>query len=816
MYYLLMENFSNYKNRICNKRNTVIEYIDIMELNHYRFLENSTINTNFNTRDGIIMEHDFPLQYPEESDLNPDYLIVYKYDGSDKEIVSRWFVIKRRLKSGHQYNLILKRDVVADYKELVMTAPAFIEKGMTTSGSFCIYNHENMTFNQIKKADISIKDASNSAWIVGYLANDHTALTNETFAYNEDYDMVISGNIENWAYYDLCSGTEMTSVDVWKSTWEFVLKPDVFSNSGIFTWNKDSQTVTYGYWTNDHWWTPSLPSYEVLEQMSWSSFYSLSDINDYVQSANPSFVSYSRYNTFKNNYVGKRIKFDNGIYTITVNENSALDTDWILEPTDSSLYTYVYNRTIALMTFAYGTNYISGTWNHPFHYKLYRNKFTASAEIISPPGTYTYSIPTSVNDLNDAPYKMFAIPYYTGENTFELKINSNTPFEANKELMLKWAYDIIQKMGGVGQSGSHAYDLQLLPYCPISNFSGITPGDGVVVTNKTENYDFIYLKDSNSNNVGACFFCESSSKEFILTDSKYTHEVSDYKIENETQFWRVCSPNYASVFEFSPAKNRGVIYWNIRYTYKPYIPFIQVYPFFSGLYQSNYKDNRGLIVSGDFSLSVVSDPWTNYQLNNKNYLLAFDRQIENLEITQSVQRVNEVFGALAGSVKGGVMGGITGGMATGGNPAGAVAGAVMGTVTSLAGGILDFTNNERLRKETIDYTKDQFGYSLQNIQALPNTLNKVTSIVANSKLFPFIEKYDCSDEERTALINKLKYNSMTIMKVGKIEDFLQRNPYENKLIYVKAKLIRLEEMGTNADIAEALSEELDKGVYFKV
>ena len=155
-------------------------------------------------------------------------------------------------------------------------------------------------------------------------------------------------------------------------------------------------------------------------------------------------------------------------------------------------------------------------------------------------------------------------------------------------------------------------------------------------------------------------------------------------------------------------------------------------------------------------------------------------------------------------------------MATGGNPAGAVAGAVMGTVTSLAGGILDFTNNERLRKETIDYTKDQFGYSLQNIQALPNTLNKVTSIVANSKLFPFIEKYDCSDEERTALINKLKYNSMTIMKVGKIEDFLQRNPYENKLIYVKAKLIRLEEMGTNADIAEALSEELDKGVYFKV
>ena len=60
------------------------------------------------------------------------------------------------------------------------------------------------------------------------------------------------------------------------------------------------------------------------------------------------------------------------------------------------------------------------------------------------------------------------------------------------------------------------------------------------------------------------------------------------------------------------------------------------------------------------------------------------------------------------------------------------------------------------------------------------------------------------------------FNSMTIMKVGKIEDFLQRNPYENKLIYVKAKLIRLEEMGTNADIAEALSEELDKGVYFKV
>ena len=169
---------------------------------------------------------------------------------------------------------------------------------------------------------------------------------------------------------------------------------------------------------------------------------------------------------------------------------------------------------------------------------------------------------------------------------------------------------------------------------------------------RTGNIYYIVLKDNSNTMKGMCFFPKLSTKEIYLGFNKYKVNIEDYKLENECDMYRLCSPNYSSVFEFNPAKNDGIEGYNVRFTYKPYQPFIQVAPKFNRLYGQDFKDDRGLILSGDFSLDVISDAWTNYKLQNKNYLLAFDRQIENLEITQEVQRVNEVFGAIAGTMKG--------------------------------------------------------------------------------------------------------------------------------------------------------------------
>ena len=143
-----------------------------------------------------------------------------------------------------------------------------------------------------------------------------------------------------------------------------------------------------------------------------------------------------------------------------------------------------------------------------------------------------------------------------------------------------------------------------------------------------------------------------------------------------------------------------------------------------------------------------------------------------------------------------------------GGSAGAVAGGVVGTVGSLVGGIADLEMQKALHNEALDFSRDNFGFQLGNIKALPNTLNKVSSIVANSKLFPFVEYYTCTDEEKKAFDDKLKYNGMTIGRIGHILDF----KHQDAQTYVKGQIIRLE---GNFDTHEAneIANEFMKGWY---
>ena len=133
---------------------------------------------------------------------------------------------------------------------------------------------------------------------------------------------------------------------------------------------------------------------------------------------------------------------------------------------------------------------------------------------------------------------------------------------------------------------------------------------------------------------------------------------------------------------------------------------------------------------------------------------------------------------------------------------------VMGTGTSLAGGIMDVNMQQALHNEALDFARDNFGYQLGNIKALPNTLNKVSSIVANSKLFPFVEYYTCTNEERQAFEDKLKYNGMSIGRIGHILDF--KHPAMQT--YIKGQIIRLEGKFDTHMINE-IANEFNKGWY---
>ena len=787
MHYVLLSNYNNYYNRTYKRNDTYQEYINASASNILG-IEKSY---NFNIKDGVNLDHIFNVNSNVDE---PNYCLLL--NETDNSIVSRWFVLEWEKVRGNQYHAILRRDLLADNYEAITTAPCFIEKGYVGPQDSAIFNKENITVNQIKTSETLLKDDSKTAWIVGYIAQDHPALSDKQFTLDPEVDMVISGNFSDWSYAGWCDGLEHSAFDADKTNYRINFdayrQHFGFVNKSI-EFTKDTHSSYEPMSTqNDRWTVSDISKLETFLNGSWWQTYNISTISTHLETEYPDYATNSEFQTLLN-YVNKRIQFNDGVYSLSISYTSGLDGDYHYEDTTSNLYQYIYGVTNAALDYT-----ISNTNRYPFMYKLYRTRFTVTAtKLESVQGSYKYNLPQTVRKLDDAPYKMFCMPYYTGKYTYRFSVDGSSYINVDKDVQMAWAMSIAKELG------NSLYDLQILPYCPISNWEMATER-AIWSKGKTVDVDYVVLKGASDLNYGYCSFCDVSSKEQFL---KYPVEVLDYKIENQCDMYRLCSPNYASVFEFNAARNGGIEGYNVRYTYKPYQPFINVAPKFGRLYGNDFKDNRGLILSGDFSLPIVTDAWVNYQLQNKNYLLSFDRQIENMEVNYGWQRAQGIANAVVGTIQGGTTGTMAGGMT--GGATGAVIGGVLGAGASLAGGIADLNMQSGLHNEALDFARDNFGFQLGNIKALPNTLNKVSSIVANSKLFPFVEYYTCTEEERQAFHDKLTYNGMTIGRIGKIEKFL--NP-GNIQTYVKGQLIRLEGKYDTHEINE-IANEFMKGWY---
>ena len=183
----------------------------------------------------------------------------------------------------------------------------------------------------------------------------------------------------------------------------------------------------------------------------------------------------------------------------------------------------------------------------------------------------------------------------------------------------------------------------------------------------------------------------------------------------------------------------------------------------------------------------------------------FDRQIKNMDVQNDINlqgafvqnMLAPVIGGASGAAAGAQMGGKLGALA--GTGIGAIGGAVTASV--------DFKNTLRMMEENRQYKIDMYGYNLQNIQAIPTSLTKTSALTYNTRVWPFIEYYTCTDAERSALADKMKYNGMTIMKIGKLTDYLLG---EDK--FYKGQLIRLN-IKVDSHMAYEIYNELNKGVY---
>lgn len=799
--YLL--NFNNYYNR----------QIKLFELlsNYTEFLckgstyGNNPINgVNFNPGNGINS-----AQVINWDGDNPDYIIAA--DGN--EIISRWYVIQsERLRNG-QFRLVLYRDLVADYYEEVMRAPMFIEKGYVNPNDSAIWNSEEGSFNEIKTYEHLLKDSTKCPWIVGYVAPPKDT---ESFKFNYGgepaYDFY-APTLEEFELYNFLGESK-------KKSWITGLPTYIF--------NVEYTTTEGGF------------SFDIKDTVMFNSngLIEHSEGSLDLDSAHSALVVDNIYDFKKYLYYqGAATLYSTAINQFSIQTNTELMYN-LIDIKDKILKTdaaYYKLNAISLskpketkkvgINSNLGKGYISILNSTNAHYRegkpanedlvdpgdadansfMFRYKSTEiyiEYEIISFLGKEEATFPKARPVLNDAPYCMFCIPY------------GSIGFKHEDTLYATEAASALNVATGIAQGlGSAIYDLQLLPYCPIE-LVRTTLSDSTYLDLDDQDIESevspMYFDNFNT----IMFFARKSAGSFNITYNYYLNRDNAirYKVMQQTTKFRLCSPNYAGVFEYNPYKftdNLATI--NVDYTYKPYQPYIHLNPNFSGLYGQDFDDCRGLICGGDYSLPISADAWKQYELNNKNYQLAFDRQIENMEVNNAIQKIREKWGIATGTVSGGVSGASAGFM-SGGGGWGAAIGGVIGTGASLAGGLLDYAYNEQLREEAIDYTKDQFGYQLGNIKAIPYTLAKVSAYNINNKVFPFIEVYEATAEEREALTNKIIYNGMSIGRIGKLSDYIPNKPI-SEWGYFKGQIIRLEDLGDDFLVANTLANELNKGVY---
>lgn len=864
--FIVLYNFNKYYNRKIYRLNSFEDYQALITdpgdgINEAPYDGFILENTNFDITDGVFAKHVINIRKTDPTFFKmeqPDYLVMeeeYKtqitlpggrlgYLTTKK--LSRWFVLEAvRLRRG-QYELSLRRDLLADYYNEVLSAPVFIEKGNPLVSDPAIFNKEPFTFNQIKKNELLLNfnklSGKGKGWIVGYLAKEETPsaigpcvgrakLPADILDYDSDLPAGLKTALSNGSGY-MYNGKFALENYVRFNTGEVVIPPGV---QRLFTkiWLYDfGNTVSWGIPSNayeniytgyvhfdNNWSRYTIAEYMKNKYLTWRSLSWKNDIKNWYDSLNVQNQVSDDFSSFNNKVCYRNGKY----YLIGVNKIPDGRTQSISFKCNQ--ITIQGNALAVGIHNFYNTSLYNSNDNIGVNSDLEPNEKTAA--IYAFEDVYSFSmtevsyddvkatIPATRNPNLDAPYDLFCIP--VGE--VSVKSSGSTVLTTAGNIALAIAQGISVK------AASKCYDIQLLPYCP---FAEILNSDGDIdITGFYSGSDYSYITKEVSGsdvNVGIIIYPKTCRGTFDMTIPSTSEVYNDClpelesaiekKIKYETRLCRFVSPNFASTFDINVQKNNGIVNLNVDYYYKPYSPYIHVAPYFDYMYGFDFNDPKGLICSGDYSIATASSKWEEYQIQNKNYELIFNRQIQNLDVNNAIAmeqlKVTGAIGTATSGLTGAAAGAIAGSIIPGvGTLIGAGVGAIAGAVSSGVGAKYDVEYLKRSQTEARGFQMDMYSYNLGNIQALPYSLTRVSSFTENNKIFPFIEFYECTDEEKEALRNKIKYNGMTIMRIGRIAEFIQDN-YR----YVQGKLIRLEGINEDSHVIAEIANEVKEGAYY--
>lgn len=839
--HLTLYDGNNYYNRKIQVRDYEDDYIKDLGWEEIVTIPNVSFIVNDGVRTSQIVNYDFGLPEYTSGSSSPGYAILADSDG---KVHSRWWVIESVMLRNGQARLELLRDVVADFKDIILKSPSFISKGFisSTANPF-IYNPENFHYNQIKQSETALYDKTKMSWLVGYTSRrleypeedpNPGKISIPTQEVTVNYEEGKSGYQYNKyskePFYVYDGITQFRLNFYGKVSWEEQLFDR--KRSLMFTWNSNGDPASHidptTYYSAPY--VYGRKNNEAEIGLYTSADLSLTEGNTLLENTIKPLVKAVDWNTYTYNAYATSIKTPQAYETFKAEEGKIIKDGnryykiHIKKDKVGPVCTKVGSTTPLATAIKTVQNALNGHygWNtSDAKEPIYEIECQCVAYSLwyedIPVASATLTIPSDRGHLSDAPYDMFCIPVGA------LKIGEK---ETNASMAWKLAAELVDYL----QAGasSNLYDIQYLPYCPIESNHLILDWDDdpeLDLESYTQVGKYVTkLEDSDGELYSAMIWCTRSSFSNYLDKDEYKIEVPtevyDFKVANQVDMYRLVSPNYNGQFEFSATKNGGVQGWNIDCTYKPFSPYIQVSPDFSGLYGRDFNDARGLICGGDFSITQVSDAWQQYQLQNKNYENVFRAQITNMDSVRDIQRKQEFWGVAGGaSAAAGQM--VAAGLISG-NPLIAAGAAVGAGAISAGAGAIDRKYSEQLYNINKSYTETLYEYGIENIRALPYALTKVGSQVVNYKIVPFVEYYTATNEEKQNLYNKLLYSGFTVEAVGTIENYIGSiDPVIGS--FIQATPIRLESRTVGDDyipfnedshIADFITQELQRGVYF--
>lgn len=783
MKYVYFLKYNNYANRIFKRETNMSDYLtNSYEGTYIRLITDCTL---WNPNDGITAQ----ITTPNNTDFSvePDYLIAAdEYNNID----SRWFIVETVRDRKGQYNCHLKRDVFADAWDELMDATCNIDRAILNKYSKFVFNPEPITVNQIITDEWEIKDKTECPWIVFYGKEKPDPVSR---AMDYSYDITVS----DITVYTAANTYNYLPEDESDIQLAMLTRPAAPPNNPVQTF-----LLPYGYQGSVSWQNTD-------SKFNWCqnpiNLVNPDGIQNFVGDFKSVFSlkgSYEAEQTMANN--GK-IAYDTGsskFYRITSYYTSYNSYNAIMaSPTLLTDAKYILsNYSDIQYTSGHNVNDVEAKYFRVYY--GYKSMVTVATELADAT-TINAQVPSAGTEPKDTPYLIWTMPY--GDITVNNIVGGvTTTVTTNKEINLA----VAMKFSASNSSGK-LYDFQILPFCPlpdelINNDGSITVDNN---SNITDNSTLTKTVDGVTSVAGFIFSVPNATfTRRIMLGTAIT--VDDPKLRNITDMWRLSSPNYASSFEFSVAKNDGLRGFNVRCTYMPINPYIRVAPIWGGLYGTFFEEDvRGLVCGGDYSMARIADAWVNYQEQNKNFEAIFNRQIDNMDVMHKYERIENIVGASAGGIAGAAIGGKAFG------PVGAAAGGAI----SMGAGVADVLLSESRYREGKSYATDIHQLQLGNVQAMPRTLARTTAFNVDNRYFPILTLYRCSTDEIASVVRFIANRSMSVGIIDKPGNYVNNTwsfVSTEARGFIQGSIINIDSIH-DTHFVDELNTEFQKGVYLR-